>query len=135
MSVNPAEVINIAQDVRLWAEKRAEKYGDTSPQCLTCYCAIASAKMSVMMQKAGIAHKLAMAESVIGSHVFVLVGNWIVDVTATQFGEEEKIFIKHSHAADLAWYHKVNHTFPSANHLIDMQRKTGWPREQIARAA
>jgi hypothetical protein len=123
-------VLEIARTVRRWAEERAIDYGDTHPEDLACYCAIASAKFSVLLEKVGIKHRIGYAYASIGGHMFILVNNWIVDVTATQFSETEKILVRHAHATRLPWYHRVKQTFVSARTLIKWQQKNGWPDDQ-----
>jgi hypothetical protein len=128
--MNDQRVLTIARAVREWAEERAAQFGDSDPQ-LSCYCAIASAKFSMLLTAEGIKHRIGMAWTHIGGHAFILIDNWIIDVTATQFGEDEKVLVRHAHATRLPWYHRVKRTFLSARTLIQWQQKAKWPEDQI----
>jgi hypothetical protein len=128
--MNNPRIIAIARAVREWAEERAAQFGDSDPQ-LSCYCAIASAKMSLMLNEAGIKHRIGYAYAPIGGHMFILIDGWIVDVTATQFGEDEKILVRHTHATRLPWYHRVKQTFMSAQTMLRWQERNRWPEEQM----
>jgi hypothetical protein len=123
-------VLNIAREVREWAERRGAEYGDTDAT-LSCYCAIASAKMSMILASEGIKHRIGYAYAPIGGHMFILKDGWIIDVTATQFGEDEKILVRHTHATRLPWYHRVKQTFMSAQTMLRWQEKNRWPEEQM----
>jgi hypothetical protein len=124
-------IINIASTVRSWAEQRAARLGDSTPSELDCYCGIASTKMSLMLNEVHIGHRIALSQCSYGSHAFVLVNNYIVDVTATQFGEEDRIFVRHSRHPSLNWYHRFNRTFKSARSFITTQIREHWPDDQI----
>ena len=125
------KVIETAALARLWAEERASRLDDSDPDDLSCYCAIASVKLSMLLTAAAIKHRIAMADDLCGSHVFVLVDGWIVDVTATQFGVDDKIFVKHERAPDLRWFHKITRTFGDVHSLVLWQLKKGWPKDQM----
>lgn len=128
--MNNNRVLTIARAVREWAEERAAQFGDSDPQ-LSCYCAIASAKMSMILAAEGIKHRIGYAHSPIGGHMYILIDNWIIDVTATQFGEDEKILVRHAHATRLPWYHRTKQTFMSAQTLLRWQQRSYWPEDQM----
>lgn len=82
----------IARSVRAWAEKQ------DSPSDLSEWCGICSyrllKKLGKELSKKGFTSHLALSDC----HAFVLIGGYIVDVTATQFGHRNKVmFAKSAH--------------------------------------
>ena len=70
------------------------------------------------------------------SHVFVVVADHIVCVTATQFSEfeEEKVLIMHTKEAESFEYYRSSRVFETVTELRKHQIKTRWPKEQVALA-
>lgn len=126
-------VISIARNVRAWAEFRNNR--QTYPgRNLNGWCAIASAQLSREFSQNDIKHEIHMSETDMGNHVYVIVDDHVVDVTATQFSEfkNENIVILHHREADLYWFWRSAYVFQTANELRKHQRKTGWPIDQTA---
>jgi len=128
-------VATIAREVRDWVEQEDNKR-EYPTKDLNGWCAIASAQLSRRLSREGVDHMLCIAEAGHGCHVFVIVEDHIVDVTATQFMEFERhpVVILHEREAALHWYHRVSQVFTKPGDLRKYQRKQGWPAEQTAYA-
>ena len=123
-------VTAIALDVRYWAEDRA-KYA-----CLSGMCAIASAELHRRLAEVGIASEIHVwywhyDES---AHVYCVVDDFVVDVTATQFKEfrNRPVVIMHTREAEVYTYYQTQEVFKDAGSLRKMQKRTKWPAEQVA---
>jgi len=125
----------IAQEVRDYTQLKADRT-DYSPDDLNGWCAIASAEMFRRLTKKGISAELHMWNGDIGCHVFVVVEDHIVDVTATQFSEfrDKPIVVIHRKEADAYEFYESSVQFKSAEELRKYQKKNRWPNEQIAYA-
>lgn len=71
-----------------------------------------------------------------GSHVYLVVDDHVVDVTATQFDEFRgtPVVIAHYKEAEQHYFYQSSEIFGTPKELRKFQRKTGWPKNQIARA-
>lgn len=133
-----SEVRKHARAVRSWTEQYATEH-NFSPR-LTCLCAVASAKLHERFIQHNIKASIGMAhdDMVNFSHVFIIVEDSLVDITATQFGNHPKVTIKKLiDARKLAfthWYWDINYQFDSSKSLYDYQQSTKWPVEQICLA-
>lgn len=72
------------------------------------------------------------------SHCYVVVGEYVVDITATQFGENESVclfkFGKHKKKEQKKlwyWYSEFVEFYPNTNILKKEQKRNNWPVEQI----
>lgn len=123
----------IATAARTWAEQYAAEHPNIGgTHTLACYCAIASAKLWHMLRNAGINAKLVSNDH----HAFVVVDDWIVDITATQFGSEyEKVEIRHVDDVDSVdeWWWAQHYVHTCARQFRTHQRLVGWPRSQWVR--
>jgi hypothetical protein len=127
-------VKDIANDVRDWCEWQAEDV-DYNVETLEGWCAIASAELHTRLLHASINADLHMWESGDGPcHCFVVVDDYVVDVTATQFKEfhNRPILIMHYKEAEVYEYYRSTHTFGRAKDLRRYQKREGWPKYQIA---
>lgn len=124
------KIESIAKDVRDSVSKEAEKSKRSSS--LRGYCAIASAKLHQSLTDAGIDAELHLHN---GAHVYVVVDDHVVDVTATQFHEFKytPIVIIHTKVAQQYYYYETTKVFKSAASLREHQVKTKWPRTQIVK--
>lgn len=115
------EVLKIAKEVRLWCEEKAKQWN--FPSCLTGLCAIGSAKLHESLKNAGFS-------SMIGynsNHCFVIYKDFVLDVTATQFGEKSPVMI----APRKQWrFHKEERLFSNIIDLKHFQQQTGWVESQ-----
>ena len=84
MSPTASEIHAIATRTRLWAERLAKRWGYCSD--LSGMCDVASAKLFLMLKAKGYRPVLVTNKG----HCHVRVKRRIVDITATQFGDEFK---------------------------------------------
>ncbi len=126
------QILNIAQDARKWAENaRHAKLG--IPRNLQGMCAIASAELHLRLNTAGIPSKFIMSRTVKFSHVYLLVEDYVLDITATQFGgtfRNKKVVYMHEREADLYPQYFPDVEFHTIEELRDFQVKYGWPIDQ-----
>lgn len=121
----------VAAEVRQWAEVRAGGCQD-----LAGWCAIASAQLFRELVLLGIRAEIHMwswaADD--SAHVFLVVEDYVVDVTATQFQEFRRrpIVIMHQREAEAYEFYRTAQVFRDADALRQHQLRTGWPRDQIA---
>jgi hypothetical protein len=110
----------IGTRVRKWAVKnRLPSFG----QYLNGMCAIASAKLLEEIRSEGLEAKLACANQ---SHVFVESYGYIVDVTATQFGDYDPVFVTNNKPGE--YWDNVKY-FDSVEEFNKLEGHQ-WPVEQ-----
>lgn len=129
-----ASVTRIAEHVRYWVSTRAPQH----EQSLIGWCAIASGMLFKKLQSAGIVAELRMwtCPDTLNSHVFVVVEDHVVDVTATQFAEfrAQPVVVMHERVAcEYQFYHHTN-VFRSVDELRQVQISERWPHKQVAYA-
>ena len=126
-------VLGVATDVRYWAEGRAEALD------LNGWCAIASAELFKKLKQQDIPAEIhySLDDDGESCHVYLLVDDHIVDVTATQFRQfkEQPIVIMHAKSAEVYDFYKTYQVFHSVEALRKYQKKQRWPAEQVAFAA
>lgn len=120
--------------VRRWAEATNRRRQQPRSGDLNGWCAIASARLWRELSAAGIRSEIHLADGDYGSHVFLVVEDHVVDVTATQFNEYSRteVLIVHQREADHHWFHQSCDIFETAEDLRRHQIITGWPVEQTA---
>lgn len=121
----------VAQEVREWAEEQESGWTN-----LNGYCAIASAELHKRLKAQGIDTKLHMADdNKFAAHVFLVIDDHVVDVTATQFREfrYEPIVILHEREAQQHWFYESTVNFATVDELRSYQVQQKWPQHQIAR--
>lgn len=126
-------VRSVATAVRYWAEGQAEgtyKEGD-----LNGMCAIASAELFKQLKDKGFNPELhcwicPMDEQT--AHVFLVVNDHVVDVTATQFTRlrDKIIYIEHKREAEQWDWYQSQTVFATPADLARWQKKTKWPADQ-----
>jgi hypothetical protein len=69
-----------------------------------------------------------------GAHVFIVVDDHVVDITATQFREFEdtKIVVLHTKEAEQYDFYETSQMFETPQKLRKYQVRNHWPGEQIA---
>jgi hypothetical protein len=122
----------IAYDVRNWAQERAER-AKYHANDLMGWCAIASAELHKRLKVNGIASEIHVHIGDIG-HVFLVVEDHVLDVTATQFGLSEVFLMHHKKAEAQYCFYTTVQTFTSAEQLRKQQLKDRWPASQLAYA-
>jgi len=124
------KVEEIAKKVR---EKVVKKYRRKFGNDLCGCCAIASGLLHTELLKNSITSKIAMVNLKSGgSHCFVIYKGYIVDVTASQFQQDDICIFndrKHRNGNDWFWYGR-RRIYHSAKDLRKSQLKD-WPKEQI----
>jgi hypothetical protein len=123
-------VHGIATVVRKWAENKASHSGGVYPNSLMGLCAISSAKLHLELVRKSIPSTLNLGTG----HVFVMVDDYIVDVTATQFPEfsDTKVVIIHERIVTQYDYYDVSRKFKKCADLVKAQITEGWPEDEIA---
>lgn len=124
-----AKVMLIAENVRNWTEIKAER-AKYNPHDLCGWCAISAAQLFRELRKESINAEL----HYVSGHCFVVVDDYIVDVTATQFAEfkDKKINIIHTKEAEQHWFYTAEKVFAHPAQLRKYQLEEQWPRRQIA---
>lgn len=125
-----SNVLAVATDVRYWAEGRANN------EDLNGWCARASAELFKQLKAEDIEAEIHVWNETEGepSHVFVVVEDHVVDVTATQFPEfvDTPVVIMHQREAEAHEFYQTKHVFHSVQELLKYQKKTRWPGHQMA---
>lgn len=123
-----AKVLPIAKRVREWTERKAEraKYNQHN---LCGWCAISAAQLFRELRREDIPAEL----HYVSGHCFVVVDDYVVDVTATQFMKFENVEINilHHKEAQEYWYYETEHRFDSPTKLREHQIKKNWPKREI----
>lgn len=120
-----------AESVRSWCIENMHQLNKRGyDKHLTGMCAIASAKLFDRLEQLGYTPTIGIAELDDSSHVFVLVDDFIVDVTATQFGRNSVEIIHSKLATD--WYWQLHYECYSIKELLKHQKRNGWPSYQMA---
>lgn len=129
-----ARVHALASSVREWASSKAF-YGKDDD--LQGWCAKASAKLFGKLKAEGILSEIhAWVGSDGSAHVYLVVVDHVVDVTATQFSRfrgTPVLIMHHREAQEHEFYQTVN-VFHSVPSLREWQKKEGWPAHQVAHA-
>lgn len=124
----------VAHDVRHWAEQRARRGHRYGRKDLCGWCARASAELHGRLARAGIASTLHVHNGG-PSHVFVRVGRWVVDVTATQFSQfyDRPVVILSVKDSKKYRFYESDYRFSSTQALVEWQRGRGWPECEVAK--
>ena len=133
---NMSKIRKIASNVRKWAEKNKNKY-EAFDDDLCGMCGVATAKLSHELLKKHIKHKLILvdgSESTGVEHCFIYLDNYIIDVTATQFGKDEKVCIVHKDDVKRNdWFWQLRSSkkrkvieFTKPTDLVALQYQVGW---------
>jgi hypothetical protein len=122
----------IATDVRYWAEGRSQR------EDLGGWCAIASAQLYRELVKEGFTPEIHMWswQRDASAHVFVVVEDHVVDVTATQFKQfrDKPVVIMHCREAEAYTFYQTVDVFKTADALRAHQKRTRWLAAEVAYA-
>ena len=129
-------VRDIVQDIVDTEYEEAMERGDSEyyncTESLGGMCARASALLSTLLTQAKIKHELAYGDG----HVYIECDGYVIDVTATQFGEQygmtlirPQFEMQNKELHDTWW--RTSKLFKNINHLIRWQKKNSWPEEQM----
>lgn len=126
-------VMAVATDVRHWAEEQAT-YGEHDN--LNGWCAVASAELHRRLKKVDIVSEIHMwtwdlDES---AHVYCVVDDFVVDVTASQFKQfrNTRVVLMHCKEAEAYDFYRTVEVFKCADSLRRQQKKDKWPANQVA---
>jgi hypothetical protein len=132
-------VKDLAEQVRRWAEDYVKKDVICGLPCLSGMCAKSAARLNKLLTKHEIDAKLCLAATPRpygkGStcHVFNMINNTIVDVTATQFNtNEDDVVIKPFKEGASPWYWQTATVFNNPDELRTSQVNLRWPEYQTA---
>lgn len=123
-------VVKEANIVRKWAEDLIESGYYDFPYNLEGMCAIVSGELSKRLSIIGIPHEIALNDH----HAFVLYNKYVVDISATQFGIDDPVWIAPLATArknKSGWW-KIVKRLPNAIQLVTYQHRVGWAEDQIA---
>jgi hypothetical protein len=125
----------VATDVRYWAEAQAE--GSYMQGDLNGMCARASAELWRALVRFGFKPEIHLWVCPFDqetAHVFVVVDDHVVDITATQFSmmRNQLVFIAHKREAERWDWYQSQTVFNTPEELIRQQKKDKWPIDQVA---
>ena len=122
---------SIAREVREWAEHR-DQLEPFPTNDLGGMCAIASGRLWRKLTQSGIHATIHLAETIGYAHCYVVVDDYVLDVTATQFAEfrREPIVYIHTKEAEAFDYYNTTKVFNSSKQLREYQKKMRWPVDQ-----
>jgi hypothetical protein len=126
-----------AKKVRAWCEaENGKREFPKHTEGLCGWCAIASARLWRELLAQGVKSELHIASNEGISHVFVIVDDYIVDVTATQFRAfaNRKLVIMHAKEGEVHWFYRSHKVFDNPDDLRARQVADGWPTEQTVPA-
>lgn len=110
----------IATKTREWAEQQAERFG--MPETLVGMCGVASVHLARALKDC----EIALADG----HAFILSGDYLVDVTATQFGDFPPVLVQLHSTLEKHWWWE-HYKLCSLEEFYYEQRH--WPELQQAR--
>lgn len=131
--VSRDRILNIAQRVRNWCQEKAE-WSEYNADDLNGWCAIAAAQLHRELAKRDIKSDIHMYDQYGDCHVFVVVDDHVIDVTATQFREfrHKPVVLLHQKEADNYRFYRSDRVFNSVQALRAHQYADGWNSRQIA---
>lgn len=123
------KIKKVAKDVRAWSERKAETHG-FDPD-LSGFCTIGTRFLFRALRKHNIPAQIALHDSDNDDcHAFALYKEWIIDITASQYGKR-KVYIKElKKENNRHWV--VNNTFDSERKFIKYLRETDWVEGQVS---
>lgn len=129
--IYPKHVPNYTKDIingvafrhRLWANQNYKRFNMN--RNMTGMCGIITGRILRALEARGIKNFYAgISKDVLGSHVFAISKDLIIDVTATQFGEEEICILPSDGRTE--WYWKPFLVLHDADSLIRWQHENEW---------
>lgn len=128
------KILAIASNVRDWAEEQAA--GTYMAGTLEGMCAIASAELWRQLKQAGIDARIRVWQHRNNEmcHVFLVVDDYVLDVTATQFRalKNKRIYFEHEKEADAYYFYFAAYEFNTDRELVYWQEDVGFVEDQIA---
>ena len=136
MNINTRDrILSIATDVRYWAESYAED--NNMHRDLCGMCAIASAQLFFKLQAEGFSPVIRIwycHKRKTDAHVFLMVEDYVLDITATQYPVFSNHLIVFMHEAEAQVHEFYNHVreYKTVRGLVEHQRGSRWPVYQTA---
>ena len=112
-----------ARSARRWARRHRQKFNCDDD--LAGMCAISSGYLYRLLRKAGIESFLCVNHE----HCFVLANDYIVDITATQYGLKPVTIVEVEKAYQEFWF--IENKFKTPEDLFEHQFDEGWPFDQM----
>ncbi len=130
-----SQLVKIATEVREWAEDW-NKLHDMFSYDLCGMCAIAAAELHRALVLNGYEPLIIVSEDNGACHCFVVCDGYLLDVTATQFGEfynEPVVVLPYNKSTKSQLYHYGNPTYilENSHQLKVYQRTEDWPTSQV----
>ncbi len=125
-TINWGMVRSIASEARQWAEAYARKYSASYGPDLCCLCAKASGRLHSLFKRYGVPGVIAANDN----HVFNVVGDYVVDITATQFDENNKKVVILPRKLATNFYWKIDIMYDEVANFCGWQESGGWPDYQ-----
>jgi len=124
---------SIMSEIREWAE-HIDQLSPYPTNDLGGMCAIASGRLWQKLMQAGINAEIHLCECDWYAHVYVVVDDYVLDVTATQFKEfrNQSILYIHKKEAEAYEFFNTTQVFKHIRELIAYQKKLRWPIDQRA---
>lgn len=119
-------ITQLAEKAREWAEKEQEKNPKSFKKNLTGLCAKANSYLFSLLKENQIESHIVINNY----HCFLLYEGYVIDVTATQFGEKRILIEEYPNMN--YWAYKKELVFSSVEALLKYQKKSGWKSEQFA---
>ncbi len=119
---------------RRWVESFSRRSRHEYPQHLGGLCAISAAHLYQELLYAGFDAQIAVADKRLDRenysvHAFVLSNYQVLDVTATQFGQEAQVELPLAQASR-QWFWRPARTFRDVQRFRAWQMAEGWPLAQ-----
>jgi len=129
--ISPAKrqkIRRVALGVRKWADAHHSQMG--FPESLCGMCGIAAAKLAKELRREKIYARIVSNNY----HAFVMYGEMIIDITATQFGKYPQVMVRNQNKLKKNHWDKL-YSHRSASAFQTYQRDTRWPLEQVLEEA
>lgn len=117
------KINKIAIQSRRWAMRNRNKFN--CDKSLAGMCGIASAYLHKSLTRNEIRSVIAVNDE----HVFIVIDEYIIDITATQFGKKSICIVEIDKVNDYFW--NICNKFSSVDDLREYQKNELWPIDQI----
>jgi hypothetical protein len=116
-------IYNAARRARRWTEKNWRRYRAVGDMC--GMCGVSSTYLLKLLKKEGIRARIMAGDG----HAYVQYKGYIIDVTATQFGNGKIVFRKRRKLESSEYRCDLGFRTPEA--FIEHQEEVGWASEQV----
>lgn len=114
-----------ARKVREWAIQHEKAFNN-----LSGWCAICSFKIFEVLKSQKLDPEFCIVNKDYGSHCFVICKDYLIDVTATQFGVKQEVFIKKLNQVKKRWFWDLEDITRYKNKKDIMLELNKWPSDQ-----